>query len=437
LRFANIGVITLLMTVMFSYSALVALRQNVWSPLDEGGHWYVANNLVLHARYPRIDEAPRFPTSLPTWAAQTNIEAVQPPLAYAVAGFAEAAAGWVAPALGRVEGHPLDPDWLGLRAMRLTNSIELALLVLLLWLAARIIAPGNLALMWGLPAASYMFRGPIVDATRVGNDVLAGLLTTLAIILAIRWRVSLRPHQGVVLGASIGLATLARETAVYAFVPVGLILLMGLVGRGRGALGRSIQFLAMTVVTWVALVLPWLAFIHHRYGNPTGAPQMKAVLPAAFLLNNPVEQIQVAPMTNPSILLIGEWGSPVRLGSASFNTVVELAAVALAAAGIVALLLAREEDGLSRLERIAMLVSAPAMLLLLVALSITSGIDLMLPGRYDLPAALPIALVLAAGPCLLLPRRFHVAVGLLMVLGAMGIAAHDMVLAAGPWPPGV
>lgn len=420
---AELGGVALLTVLMFAMSAVVALRQPIWSPIDEAAHYATAVG-AIHLHYPRINRPIFIPHDLPFLGASgQDYQAGGPPLNYLLLGVVEEVARALA------SGFTHAPDRVAVRAMRLSESFLLACLIPLLWLCARRIAPGDLAFAWGMPGAAFLFRGVIIDGSRVSNDVLVAVLATLAVLLFLHWRDGLTAGRGLVLGVLIGLATVSKISGVYAFIPIGLLLL-----TRPPAIRRAISAAAAAVAAWIVLVTPWFAFQYHRYGDPTGASVVKSVLPhPVWLPPNPWPAILSSPYDVYLSATLAEVANPLHDHLVELNRLVQWVTPWLLVLGVLAAVFAFRREGLDRLGRIALAVAAPAMFALLAVLSVKAGYSFLGDARDELPAIMPFCF-LGAAP-LLLPRRplpGLVAGGVLALWSCLALLST--VLLALPWP---
>lgn len=386
--------------LMFGLSLAVSLRQPIWSPLDEASHWMVGV-YVSHFKYPRIDSRVVFPADLGGATEGQVYQAGEPPLNYVVTGFAGRAAHFFA----RKTPLHLNPDRFSVYIERLTNSFFLALLIPLLWLCARLLFPGNLLMAWSVPGATFLFRGILIDTTRVSNDVLVTVLTTLGIYLFLRHREGLSLRAALLVGAVAGAATLAKYQGVFTFIAIGAVMLAGLRGPWRRYVAARLRFLAISLVTWAVLVTPWFAFEYQRYGDPTGAAAERKVLPpAALLASDPIPQILASPGHLYLSGLLAEVANPINVHFAVLNVWIARLTPPLMLLGLLVLLVRRSPGGLSRPERFALAISGFGLFLLLVLISVRGGFIVMWDARDQFPAILP-ATLMAAAPLLLLPER--------------------------------
>jgi dolichyl-phosphate-mannose-protein mannosyltransferase len=419
--------------LMFAMSAAVTVRQPVWSPLDEGPHWATAD-MFLHGVTPLIDGRYVFPPDLPGGVIGVNYQAAEPPLTYFVLAGVESLAQGLARAANATLGTHRSPNRVAVHAERLFNSLLLASLVPLLWLAARLIAPGNLAFAWGMPGALFFFRGVLIDGSRVSNDVLVAVLATLAVYLVLRGGRALHPAHGLLVGFVIGLSTLAKYQGAFAFLPIGLLLLVRLPGGGLDRFWRSALYLAGAVLVWALLIAPWFYIQYQRYGDATGGAAERRVLPPeALLAPDPWPQIFDSPHHVFLSATFAEVANPLNVHFAAANILIAQALPWLLVVGALALpLAATVAGGLTRLERVALGVTAPLMFVLLAAISLNARIIVVWDARDQLPAALPFTLLVAA-PLLFSRPPVDRALAAAAMLAVSALAIFSAYLLSLPW----
>jgi hypothetical protein len=422
------------------WGAQNALRQPVWNPLDEGDHWIIAHDLATKGTLSNPHGPPPMPASLPRWPVPDNIEALQPPLNY----LALVPLDWLASSvLVRVSlfrgsrASPRSPEMVSVLAMRLMNPVFFALTVLVLALTASLISPGNPVMLWGLPATAFLWRGFVIDTSHVENDVLTGLLVTIALYLWFRWRDRLEAKRAIAIGAVAGLSVVAKYSGAYVLVPLGLL---ATAAWWNG--GRSMRGLRQTLVSllWIAaggaaVFLPWALVSLHLRGTVTGSEIYHALLPSLWIQHPGLHQLAEWTVGNLRNVVYGELADTVRPGGALVDPILPWIIATLALAGLGALLIQPSRRlNLSRIEGAALIISVPALIGVLWFLTLGAGINLVHIGRYDLPAILPIGLVLASGPALLTPRRVQWPVAALLLAGALAIALEDVLLVAHTYP---
>lgn len=436
----EVPVVALLALLMFAMSATVAVRQPVWSPIDEASQWVTAS-MVAHLQFPRIDQTILIPKDLPpppptkatTGGGQEgqDYQAGEPPLGFLVFGGLARVVRAAAARVGPLLGPALSPNLASVYAGRLLNSVLWAGLLLLLWICAREIEPGSLALAWGMPASLFLLRGTVVDTTRFGSDVLLAVASTYVLYLYLRQRRNVGAGKGVLLGILMGAATLIKYQAVVLFPVVGLLLLAA--PAGGPALRRKAAYLVSAVGVWAVMALPWLVFQYSRYGDPTGGKVELRVLPEADKLGaNPWPQVLSSPSRAIGTAALGELMSPLKALFAGLNFGIAYAVPWILLAGAVALLLLRSRAGLRRAERVVLALAVPGTFLFLLVLSLRAGFMVAWDGRNGLPAVLGFA-VLATAPLLLLPDRVREYAALVAVAAMTALAVFTTVLVAQPW----
>ena len=428
----------LLVVAALVWSASIALRMPIWSPLDEGAHYSVAHHLATDGTLSAPASPPDVPAGLPPWPPRDiSLEAYQPPLDYLLFAGLERATDAVWPHVAADSG--INADTAAVRVERLSNAVFFAGIVLLLWLAARLLAPGNLVMAWAMPGALFLWRGQVLDATRVGNDILPALLATVAVYLALRWRERPSVPRMLIVGVVLGLGLLAKYTAAYAALPIVLVVLAAAL-RSRQRLRQAAVGLAVAGATAATLVLPWLLVQRHVRGCFTCGAEQRADVPPSLAMPRPTPRVAVdLGVRNLHSLLDGQnGGAQIRPQHGVLDEALPWLLAALVIAGFVALLLSRVDTGApSRRLAVALVVAVAVFPVFLTVLSVAAGTDFLETARYDLPAALPAACVIAAGPALLTPVRARRGVAVVCLLAALGLGANEVRLAAGPWPPGV
>ncbi len=150
---------------------------------------------------------------------------------------------------------------------RLASCLLGAATVAVVGLLARRLAPAATADRVGLGAAAVaaLYPGLWINDGVLLSESAAVLTVTVAVAAAYAfWR---RPSLGraALLGAAIGLATLTRSEAIALIVLIAAPL--ALLARDR-SWGRRIAFVAVSGVTLLAVLAPWLAYNLTRFENP-------------------------------------------------------------------------------------------------------------------------------------------------------------------------
>lgn len=374
--------VAVLCAVVVLWSGQVAFSQAVWSPIDEGSHWLAAN-AIASGTYPQGGvPTGRMPAGLPPWSEGAIIEVVQPPVNYAMMAVVEKGVHLMRKTLPARWGIATN-EMATVYAMRLSNTVLFGAIVVILWLAARSIAPGRLPLAWGMPATLLVFHGPLLDSTRAGNDVLVAVLASLAVYLALRWRHDPTVWHGAVVGLVAALATLSKYTGVFALVPVGLLALAHL----RADPHRVLVSSGVGAVAWALPVVFWLA-VASRLG--LGVESMVGRNPPTFLFHRSLAEVAQDIPLNLWNLLFSQWAA----GSPDWPRQMTAALIGLAALLVLGGLVIHRHPTASSLstgEGLALLISVPAIVVVLAAFAWLSGLRFVRGGRYDLVGILPLA----------------------------------------------
>jgi len=244
-------------------------RFPVWALVDERAHYAYVQEVAEEGRLPwlrrdlispeiqAIDDGtyPGPPRTDPRsrGLAGFSYEAFQPPLYYAVA----------APAFRVPVDHPDK-----VRVLRALGLVLLAATVWLLWLLAVRAAGRSRAAAAPLFAGAMTFvlwPGVVVRGVTVSNAVLEGVLVLAALVLL--WDADDRrdPRRLAAAGAVVGLAMLARLSAVV-LVPVLVWVVWRWARRGNGA-----RTAALALVLPALVLAPWLASNVDRYDALTAS----------------------------------------------------------------------------------------------------------------------------------------------------------------------
>jgi 4-amino-4-deoxy-L-arabinose transferase-like glycosyltransferase len=270
----------------------------------------------------------------------------------------------------------------------------------------------------------------VFDATRAGNDVLVALLATLAITLTLRWMNRLSIERGLAVGLVAGLAVLSKYTGVFCLLVIAL-LIIGEAWRAEPIWRRQAAwFLLTAMITCLVIVSPWLVFMRHTYGSFFPSAAYREALSSFWYLPLPRDWHLVSWVEdNARRVLFGEPGlDPLSAANSSFNAMLRTILEVLTLSGVVAVAWKGKSLGLSVTNRMVILASGPVLFVMLLVMSVTSGINLIPTGRYDLPVVLPVGVILAAGPALVAPARGRPAMAGVLAIAALALAAHDVLL---------
>jgi 4-amino-4-deoxy-L-arabinose transferase-like glycosyltransferase len=182
---------------------------------------------------------------------------------------------------------------LGWRGGQALSALWAALLVVVGWLLARELWPGR---PW-LQAAAAVATAAIPILIRLGTmfhpEMQFACLAALALLLVIRGgRRGWPPLDGALLGLTLGVAALTRQTAVA--VAVALAIAVVLAGRRR-----ALRFLAAAAAALVLVAGPWWGWQTHVYGNPLQSNLDRYLIPGgqprSFYLSAPLRALVVHP----------------------------------------------------------------------------------------------------------------------------------------------
>ena len=436
----------------------MALSQPVWSRIDEAQH---ADFIVQlsHGVYPVADQTLIAPEILRVMQATGVFRGAQPgtypapdlaDLGLPPIGMSDSAnAAWMSRHLWQLSFESVQtpgyyllmvPVWLvadklggpfaAIYMLRMINALLIAALAPMAVAAARILAPGRLAVAALAAMFAILLPGLDLNATRISNDGLSAVLGGLAVLLVLRW--AGRPwtwRRAVLLGLLLGAGLMVKLTLAGLVPALGLAMLWPAPGSSwRQRIARA----AGTGAIAVACLLPWFLVNLHLYGvlSPgTRAGRLSDAVSMPFTAPFVPFDIAVFNVTYWS----GEPFGALPLG-APFAVLGFLVAL-MAVAGVIRLLRARPlaAPALPLVVAIAAVGGLSAVALLLPA---TAGFEFAGPGRYAYPALPAAAALCAIGICTVLTRPFaRRAISGLYGMAAVGIlAAGAAGLPAQPQP---
>jgi hypothetical protein len=430
----------------------IALSLPVWSPVDEAGHYdviaqYAAGvyphdsittirpetlevmkktdsyGFVLENAFHRPDLADGFqtvPPGLPLSAHvlwirrhgfQFSYEAYQPPLYYVAA----LPAWFLGDQLGGAMG--------AVYAVRVFDAVLAALLVPLTMLIAGRVWPANNAVAWTAGLMTAVLAGRSLNLAAVTNDVLASVLGTACVLVAISGRWTNR--RAVLLGILFGAAMLTKITSI-ALAPA---LVLALMQQRRDGAPKAV---ALSAGAAGIVFMPWLGANLAMYGE---------LLPTK-------EQLEMSafpgPSTDPSIWFVSTlhafvtfWtGEPfLLLPGAPVLAFLALFLVALAVAGFVHAWRQRSPE-ISRDTLVVLGVAAVGAW----AISLTSPVlaSFSAPGRLAYVGLGPVIVLVVVGLWVELqsPLLRRVMIGLFAGLSVLGLALLINPTASMPGNPG-
>ncbi len=238
----------------------------------------------------------------------------------------------------------------------------------------------------------------------VSNDssiALAGSATFLAVLHAAR--APERVGRWIVVGTCLGVAMLAKSSAVALLGAVGIFVLV--LAAERRSVGWLVRAAACVAAPFVLLAGPWLARNQLLYGDPLGyAVYRRAWWPS--LRTSPLALSDLREMASLQFRSFWAWFGWTTVPGPDWLHNAALALCALAAAGLVLILLGRRRELVGPWERrvlrlAALFAAAQELYMLAVVLDCNSS---CYQGRYLFPVVAPIGLLLAAGLAALVPR---------------------------------
>jgi hypothetical protein len=193
------------------------------------------------------------------WSTEINFESSQPPAYYVLASV-----WW------RV-GQPLGLT--GLRSLywiRFLNGLLIALIVLLGYLIARIVAPERVELRVGVPLLLAFIPQNVFYA--LNNDVLSPVCFGGLFLCVLQW---LRSRPTLLLGALIGLSMATTYLTKLSNLPLIVVALVAIIATLRPAIRQKPE---TSLVAFAALVLcaavpigTWLVWTKYQFGDLTGS----------------------------------------------------------------------------------------------------------------------------------------------------------------------
>ncbi len=427
----NRRVLRIIVVAFIALGLLYNVTLPVFEASDEVAHYNAAAAIARDRRLPDLN------LPLPSH------ESAQPPLYYVLAALV------IAPFdnSNLAEISQLNPDWFdrdvnpdfisvtnlhvhgdgerfpyrgavwGVRAARALSTALGALTIILVFMTARLAAPGTPAAA-PLAAALTAFNPKFIHvASIVSNDI--AIITAASAACYIICRVLSMPHARnrmfVAIGAFIGVATISKLGGLGLLLPAALLLL----GAQRETLRRS----ALIGAGALAVCGPWLLHNTLAYGDPLAFERVRAAN-ASLLRDAPLDLVEM-PARIPAI--ISSYAAEIGLGLRLPDAVATLYS-AMAALGALGLLwrLAQHAPGLNILQRLR----TPAAALVVWQLAL---IALFLPwlrsysatenGRLIMPGIMLVVIALARGSLMFVPEAARVravaaCAGLLAIIAA-------------------
>ena len=385
------GLVALQLAAIALLAVLTVWRFHVWAAVDERAHYANVQSIAEDGRYPRPDDLvssdvqaitdDTFPRPSPhdprtQGLAGRTYEAVQTPLYYVLA----------TPAFLLPFNHR--------QKVFVLRAFDVLLLAAALALAATL-SREVLGRRWLVGYAAMLsvllWPGVLVRMVTVSNDALAIPISLLFAVLI--WQAWTRRSPGrlVAAGAVLGLVALTKVTLLF-LAPVLAIAAADALVRWDSPRARAAAVLALALP--VALLIPWAAVNHARYGG-FGLAEGNAAISALYAADPKLAVHGLPPrlwrMFDSS--LPQEFAAEYESGGLG-ALVTRGLVVALVAFGAAAALVGRR----AMAPRAAVILGLPLMAGVLgLVLEWESGGDDHFFGRYLYPAALLFALFGAAG----------------------------------------
>lgn len=195
------------------------------------------------------------------WQKLQNYEVSQTPLYYLLAGSWWHIGQWLHLQGGRLV------YWL-----RFFNIIQIAALIWLSYLAARIVFPENLFMQLGVPALLAFM--PQTAFYSLGNDLLPALCFGVAFICLLKWLSSENPSPS--LGAATGLAFAATYLSKMTNLPLLAVATAAVLAKAwldvrHGKFKATLPALAVLLLCSELPVIGWMMWCKSNFGDLTGS----------------------------------------------------------------------------------------------------------------------------------------------------------------------
>jgi hypothetical protein len=203
---------------------------------------------------------PEIAATRAAWSTEINFESSQPPIYYVLASV-----WW------RVGQHLGLTGLQSLYWIRFFNGLLVALVVLLGYLIARIIAPERVELRVGVPALLAFIPQNVFYA--LNNDVLSPVCFGGLFLCVLQWLRTSRPT--VLLGALTGLAVAATCLTKLSNLPLVVVVLVAIVATLRPAIRQKPEtaLIAFAGLVFCAAIPigTWLVWTKYQFGDLTGS----------------------------------------------------------------------------------------------------------------------------------------------------------------------
>jgi Predicted membrane protein (DUF2142) len=206
------------------------------------------------------DVEPEIAATRAAWSGEINFESSQPPLYYILASVW----WWVGQHLGLT----------GLRSLywiRFLNGLLIALIVLLGYLIARIVAPERVELRVGVPLLLAFIPQNVFYA--MNNDVLSPVCFGGLFLCVLQWLRTSRPT--LLLGALTGLSMAATYLTKLSNSPLVVVALVAIIAKLLPAIRQKpetalIAFAGLVLCAAIPIGI-WLVWTKYQFGDLTGS----------------------------------------------------------------------------------------------------------------------------------------------------------------------
>ena len=203
---------------------------------------------------------PEIAATRAAWSSEINFESSQPPFYYALA----TVWWWI--------GKHLELTGLqSLYWIRFLNGLLIALIVLLGYLIARVVAPERAELRLGVPLLLAFIPQNVFYA--INNDVLSPVCFGGLFLCVLQWLRTSRPTP--LLGALSGLAIAATYLTKLSNLPLIVVALVAIIATLRPAIRQKPE---TVIIAFAALVLcaavpigGWIVWTKYQFGDLTGS----------------------------------------------------------------------------------------------------------------------------------------------------------------------
>src|SRR5215475_11164001 len=212
-------------------------------------------------KHPSDEVAPTIARIEEIWGRTPNQECSQPPLYYVAAGAWFHVGKWIGIKGGRT-----------LYWVRFLNTVLVAMLVWLAYVAARLLFPKQVALRLGVPL--LVAAVPQDAFYGINNDALSPICFGLVFICLIKWfsQDELSVSLGIATGLSIAAAYLTKFSNLpLILVAVSAILWWCIAEARAGKLRGAMPALGALAVSAATPIVAWLIWMKAHFGDFTGA----------------------------------------------------------------------------------------------------------------------------------------------------------------------